>query len=389
MPRTYIKNFIKITTELSSLPFLFLFSLISRCIEKKIDVGIGPFPIVTHGYFKKALALHNYTARTFVDDIYYITADFDLRSDLIFKGRLSIFRKYYLFIYSIFHFKCLYIYFHGGALHSSIILWKIEPLLYKLAGVKIVVMPYGGDVQDMTRTNNLLFKHAISKDYPGNKNKRRVISKKIDLWTRHANHVIGGCDWVDYLYHWDSLCLAHFCLDTDAVDDVARNTMPKRNSESLVIFHAPNHTNIKGTAQLIRAIEELRSEGYNIELKMRQKVNNKEILIEISKSDLVVDQLIIGWYGMFALEAMAQEKPVICYIRDDLENLYISSGLLEKDELPIIKSSISTIKETLTKILHETINLEAVREKSKEFVRRHHSVTAIGHMFNEINKKIL
>jgi glycosyltransferase involved in cell wall biosynthesis len=250
-------------------------------------------------------------------------------------------------------------------------------------------MPYGGDVQDMTRTHNLLFKHAISKDYPENKNNRSMISKKIDLWTLHANHVIGGCDWVDYLYHWDSLCLAHFCLDTDAVDNVTINAMPKKDRESLIIFHAPNHTNIKGTAQLIRAVDELRKEGYNLELNIRQKVSNKEILIEISKSDIVVDQLIIGWYGMFALEAMAQGKPVICYVRDDLENLYISSGLLEKDGLPIIKSSASTIKETLTKILHKTINLEAVREKSKEFVTRHHSVKAIGHMFNEINKKIL
>jgi len=371
------------------LAFLFFFSLIARYIKKRIDVGIGPLPIVTHANFKKALALHNYTAKTFVDDIYYITSDFDLRADLIFKGSLSILRKYYLFIYSIFQFKCLYIYFHGGALHSTIILWKIEPLLFKLARVKVVVMPYGSDVQDMTRTNNLLFKHAISRDYPRNKNNRRIISKKIDLWTRYADHVIGGCDWVDYLYHWDSLCLAHFCLDADTVIDVNANAIPQKDSESLIIFHAPNHMSIKGTSHLMRAVEELRNEGYKLELILKQKVSNKDIIFEISKSDIVVDQLVIGWYGMFALEAMAQGKPVICYIREDLENLYIASGLLEKNELPIIKSSLLDIKETLKQIMHKVVNLEAVGKKSKSFVRRHHSLAAIGLMFHEINKKVL
>ena len=33
--------------------------------------------------------------------------------------------------------------------------------------------------------------------------------------------------------------------------------------------------------------------------------------------DLVVDQLHMGWYGLLAIETMAEGKPVVSYVRDD------------------------------------------------------------------------
>ena len=37
-------------------------------------------------------------------------------------------------------------------------LWKMEPLFYKIAKNKTVILPYGSDVQDITRSNNLILK---------------------------------------------------------------------------------------------------------------------------------------------------------------------------------------------------------------------------------------
>ena len=52
-------------------------------------------------------------------------------------------------------------------------------------------------------------------------------------------------------------------------------------------------------------------------------------------------KLISWWTSLWWLvchvhiEAMNAEKPVICYLRDDLVQLYVSSGLLNEGELPI------------------------------------------------------
>ena len=60
-------------------------------------------------------------------------------------------------------------------------------------------MPYGGDVQELSRCTNLHYKHAMSKDYPEFRFRRNIIVKKIDIWTKYGSHIISGCDWVNYM----------------------------------------------------------------------------------------------------------------------------------------------------------------------------------------------
>ena len=86
-------------------------------------------------------------------------------------------------------------------------------LFIDIAGIKTVVMPYGGDISKMDRTPNLLYKHTLSLDYPQYKLRNNRIRSQIELWSKYANHVIGGCDWVDYMHHWDTLMIAHFSID--------------------------------------------------------------------------------------------------------------------------------------------------------------------------------
>ena len=54
---------------------------------------------------------------------------------------------------------------------------------------------------------------------------------------------------------------------------------------------------------------------------------------------------------MFALEAMALEKPVLCFLRPDLLEFYIAADLLEPGEIPIINCSPATVKDTLRQLV--------------------------------------
>ena len=40
------------------------------------------------------------------------------------------------------------------------------------------------------------------------------------LWTRRADHIVGGGAWVDYMGHWDTLMLAPFAKFSDLPADV-------------------------------------------------------------------------------------------------------------------------------------------------------------------------
>jgi glycosyltransferase involved in cell wall biosynthesis len=385
-----IIKIIKFIVDLFFLPFVIIFSFIARFKNKSIDIGLGPEPLINNIFHKKALKLYGYSAETFVNSVYYITDDFDIRADLIFKGLFKAIINHYLFLYSIFKYKCIYIYFNGGPLGFTSFLWKIEPFLYKIAKVKTVVMPYGGDVQEMSRSHNLLFKHVMSKDYPRHKFRRKLIEKKIDLWSRYATHIIGGCEWVDYMYYWDTLMLAHFSIDTNEWKMESNYVIPNKYTKErpLRVLHAPNHKEIKGTKYFIRAIDELKAEGYPIELILVEKIPNYQIKEIMKEVDVIADQLIVGWYAMFAIESMSMGKLVLCYIREDLEEFYTASGLLEKNELPLIKCSPLNIKEVLTRILDNAEELRIYENKSKNYVAKHHSIQSVGLVFDYINTSI-
>jgi glycosyltransferase involved in cell wall biosynthesis len=126
----------------------------------------------------------------------------------------------------------------------------------------------------------------------------------------------------------------------------------------------------------------------SIELIVLERVPNSEIRRAIAAADLVADQLVMGWYALFAIEAMAMEKPVLCHIREDLRNFYVAAGLIEEDELPLIDCSPGTLKETIREIALKPDELPALGRKGRAFVIRHHSLESVGAILDRINRSL-
>ena len=380
-----------VVVELLFLPMLLLLSVASRIYShRRIDVGLGPYPLVNNVYHKRALERQGFSVESFVYSVYYITNDFDIVlsekynvSTLYGKSRALV--DLALLPY---RYRILYLYFNGGVYGATKVLWLFEPFLYKIAGIKTVIMPYGSDVQDMTRCNNYLFKDALFRSYPDHKRSRLKIFTKVQLWSVHGDHVISGCDWVDYMFHWDTLMLAHFSIDTEEGYHKPDSTI-SADRETFRILHAPNHRAIKGTDYLIDAASQLVEEGFDIELVLLERVSNDMVIREIQNVDLVADQFIIGWYAMFAIEAMKHGKPVLCYLRDDLTDLYESVGLIQNGEIPIIKTGYKDIRDNILHAYHNRSELAVIGERSREYVRKHHSLESVGAVFKKINDDLL
>lgn len=383
-----ILKFIRVVLELLQLPILFGVAIVSRVARRPIDVGLGPLPLINNVYHKRALIEYGYSAETFVDSLYFITEDFDkkfvTRTAL---GRRLIRESHCVFIFAIFRYRCLYLYFTGGPLHATTVLWWFEPLLYRLAGIRTVVMPYGLDVQDLTRTPNLLFRHVMTQDYPGQRLVRDVVAGKINAWTRGADHIISGCDWVDYMYYWDTLMVAHFSIDPE-IWKPSTGIDSSEVARSFRVLHAPNHRAVKGTEHFVRAVEELRAEGHLIELILVERLRNDEIRKIMQSVDVVADQLVIGWYAMFSIEGMSMGKPVLCYLRNDLVRLYTDAGLINESEIPLINCTPSSVKMVLLGLIKDRSRLEELGRRGREYVMRHHSIRAVGEVFNRINRSI-
>lgn len=389
----FIYYFFRFLFEAVVLPFLCIVILAARHVNKSIDVGLGPFPLINNLYHKRALQLAGYSAETFVSQVWHITNSFDVRFDLYWLSKNFFCRKFflniYIFCWSILRYRSLIIYFDGGPLgQGTAFLWRLEPYLYRWARVKVVVLPYGSDVQIMSRSPNLQFKHAMAMDYPQHGKRHSHIRTMVDIWSSAGSHIIGGCEWVDYIHHWDTLMIAHFSIPLPNLIESSASE-PFRNGP-LKLLHAPNHREIKGTRHVLLAVDELRAEGLDIELTMLERVPNEEVRRMILEADVIVDQLVIGWYAMFAIEAMASGKPVICHLRRDLEELYVATGLLQGfEEIPIIRADAFSFKEVVRNVYVNRDILQVSAGKGRGYIERHHSVEAISLVFSKIFAKLI
>ncbi len=147
------------------------------------------------------------------------------------------------------------------------------------------------------------------------------------------------------------------------------------DKEKTVILHAPTKRHVKGTDYIINAVERLKLEGYNLEFLLLENIPNDEVIECYKRADLVIDQLLVGWYGGFAVECMALGKPVMCYIREsDMKHI---PAQMDKD-LPIIRVKKETLYEKLKDVLDNKESLATIAHRSRKFVEEWHDPKKIA-----------
>jgi len=149
--------------------------------------------------------------------------------------------------------------------------------------------------------------------------------------------------------------------------DVFEPVWPSRGPEIRVV-HAPSDEGIKGSAKIIAALEDLK-DSYPIDLRVVRGLPHAEALEIYRSADIVIDQVLAGWYGGFAVEVMAMGKPVAAYVRDeDLDVL--PAGM--RDDLPIIRVRPDTLEADLAAAFDRRDTWQEVAERSRAYVHRWH-----------------
>ena len=148
---------------------------------------------------------------------------------------------------------------------------------------------------------------------------------------------------------------------------------PEPETAEIVVAHAPTDVNVKGTRHVVAAVDALRSEGLSVRLDLIQAVSRNEVLERVRQAHVVVDQVLIGWYGGFAVEAMASGRPVLAYIREDEpdDNPF-------GDELPVVRTTPETLAGDLRLLVTDVDSRRRVAEKGRRFVEEHHDPRAVA-----------
>jgi hypothetical protein len=143
-----------------------------------------------------------------------------------------------------------------------------------------------------------------------------------------------------------------------------------------IVLHAPSHRGVKGTRFILEAVARLRREGVPFEFRLVESMTRAKARQVYEQADLLVDQLLCGWYGGVAVELMALGKPVIAYIRP--EDLRFVPAEMEAD-LPIISATPATVYAVLKDWLTEKrAGLYDLGMRSRVFVEKWHDPLKIA-----------
>jgi len=143
-----------------------------------------------------------------------------------------------------------------------------------------------------------------------------------------------------------------------------------------LVIHAPSHQGAKGTRHIIEAVNRLKSEGVDLDFTLVEQLSNTDARKVYEEADLVVDQLLVGWYGGLAVECMALGKPVVCYIRED-DLRFIDPEM--RSQLPLIRADPHTIYDVLKEWLGNRLHrLAEVGTQGRAYVERWHDPLVIA-----------
>jgi len=144
------------------------------------------------------------------------------------------------------------------------------------------------------------------------------------------------------------------------------------------IIHSPTNREVKGSHQIIEAVEKVnRRYDRILELELIENISHSEALNKYAEADLIIDQILSGWYGGFAVEVMQMKKPVMAYIREaDLK--YIPHGMAADVKQAIINTDPNNIYDRLCEIVENQDILNTYSKAGYEYANTYHDPAKVA-----------
>ena len=196
--------------------------------------------------------------------------------------------------------------------------------------------------------------------------KRIFYPRKIKKIQKHVDQIFAvNPDLLRYLPKQTKF-VPYFISNWDSIRKI-----PYQIKDKIRIVHSPTNRALKGSDFIITALHKLQTKYSNIEFILVENKSHEEALQLYQQADIILDQVLIGWYGGFAVEVMKMGKPVAVFIRK--EDLEFIPELMAKDLLQaIIQINTSNIFEVLESYILNPKLLEEKSEKAYAYVNRWH-----------------
>ena len=291
--------------------------------------------------------------------------------------------RLYFFTQALFKYDIFY--FISGETLLTRNLRRFELIIYKLLKKKIYFHFVGSDIRDPEyidwKSENIIsFLEGNDKKEKSKKWQMKLIldaekfANNIFVSTPDLLSVVNNAEYIPVFIDIDK-----FNSDLEKVYTV------NKKKDIIYILHAPSNRRLKGSKYIEETLKKIKKENnFNIELLLPQ--NNGESTYSTSryklfeyykKADIVIDQMIIGWYGLQAIEALLTENIVISYIDTNLKKHLF-------DDCPIMIADVTNLEKFIAESIKQVKQKKWDFETQKKWVRKYHTIDSNKEFINKL-----
>ncbi len=193
--------------------------------------------------------------------------------------------------------------------------------------------------------------------------------RAIEKVARHADHIFALNP--DLMYFLPKEKTTFMPYAVHGLDKIVPREEPFFIKDHIHIVHAPTQRVTKGTSHILAAFDTLKNQfGDRVRFTLVENLPQSEALEIYRTADLVVDQLLVGWYGGLAVESMKLGVPVATFIND--HHLQFVPDELSR-QLPFVRINKFNIISKLRDFIENREMAYELQAASRTFVDRWHN----------------
>lgn len=196
--------------------------------------------------------------------------------------------------------------------------------------------------------------------------KDKMREKRINYVSKYADHIFAvNPDLLYFLPENMSSFLPYAIASWYEI-----HAIPYKIDRQIRIIHSPTDRATKGSHYIIQALDSLKKR-YDIKVILIENIPHKGALEIYKQADLVIDQVLTGWYGGFGVELMKMGKPVCVFIREE-DLKFIPKQMARDLEEAVINVNPFNIENILEGYLENPGLLYQRSKAGLEYVHRWH-----------------
>ncbi|MEU8225083.1 glycosyltransferase [Kribbella sp. NPDC048915] len=238
-------------------------------------------------------------------------------------------------------------------------MWTTDVPILDQAGIKHGLVFHGSDIRDPAM-------HRAKYKYSPFRNPDDELTMRLQAANNVMRRHLEGYEGPVYVTTPDLLEFVDNGIWLPLTVDVEKfvSTQPVLEREVPVVLHAPSASALKGSAYVDPVLTELDAKGL-IKYNRVQNVAHSELTEMVKSADIVVDQLLLGSYGVFACEAMAAGRVTVGHIADPVRDLLPT-------ELPIAEATPDDLADVIERLVAERDTARKIADAGPAYVRDLH-----------------